>query len=272
MSGRQLSRRLLASVCFVQLLAATAGAQDIPYFVLREWIFYDERGRSALERGDYAKAELQFNKAIKQIRPYTNRDPRLMARSYCDLARVLYHQGRYAEAEPLAKWALSVREADKKATSDAVFRCLYTLGLIHAAQQHFAEAEPLLKRALALQEKNLARGHVNTLVTLDRLAMVYRDQAKYTEAEPLYLRAMAIHERNTPDENLDLAETALHYAVLLRKMNRDGRGRQVGSPRPQDPGHGRDQASQSQGRPGREDFEKFQISGPAPTAGTAVSR
>jgi tetratricopeptide (TPR) repeat protein len=208
------------SLCILYLQATPAGAQDIPLGALRDWMIYDEGGRSALEKRDYARAELQFNEAIRQLQPYPATNHRLMARSYCNLARVVYHQRRYAEAEPLAKWALSVREADNKASDDAVFQALYTLGLIHSAQQHFAEAEPLLKRALALQEKTLPTGHVNTLVTLDRLALVYREQGKYKEAEPLYLRAVAIHERKTPDENLDLAETAEQYARLLRKMNR----------------------------------------------------
>jgi len=215
-----MSYRLLASLCILYLHATSAAAQNIPLETLRYWMEYDERGRSYFDSGDYAKAEIQFHEAIRQLQPYPATNHRLMARSYCGLARVLHHQGRSAEAEPLAKWALSVREADKKASDDAVFQALYTLSLIHSAQQHFAEAEPLLKRALALQEKVLPTGHVNTLVTLDQLALVYREQGKYKEAEPLYLRAVAIHERKTPDENLDLADTADQYAGLLRKMNR----------------------------------------------------
>jgi len=220
MRSRHMSHPLLASVCILCLQANAARAQSIPLETLRYWMEYDARGRSYLDKGDYARAEIQFHEAIRQLQPYRATNHRLMARSYCDLARVLYHQGRYAEADPLAKWALSVREVDQQATADALFQCLYTLGSIRAAQQHFTEAEPLLKRALALQEKFLGADRVNTIITLDRLAMVYQEQGKYTEADLLYVRAVAIHERKTPDENLDLAETARHYAVLLRKMNR----------------------------------------------------
>ena len=49
--------------------------------------------------------------------------------------RALYQQARYAEAEPLAKWALSVRVADRYARPEAVFQCLFTLGAIDSAQQ-----------------------------------------------------------------------------------------------------------------------------------------
>ena len=157
-----------------------------------------------------------------------------MARSYCELARVLYHQKRYADAEPLARWALSVRDSDKKARPDAVFQCVYTLALIQSAQKHYGEAERLFKRALALQEKNLGRDHINSNLILDQLATVYVEQAKYAEAEPLYLRSIAIDERKTPDENLELAETAEKYAASLRLMKRPTMPA-GGCPRPGDP-------------------------------------
>jgi tetratricopeptide (TPR) repeat protein len=212
---------LLTTLFIMSMQCAPAYAQQvIPTNALRNWMWYIDHGLADLENGASVLAASRFIHAIHEIEPYPWANRRLMARTYCELARALYQQARYAEAEPLAKWALSVVEADKKTTSNAVFQCLYTLGLIHAAQQHFADAEALLKRALVLQEKNLPAGHINTLITLDRLAMVYREQSKYKEAESLYLRAVAIHERKEPDENLDLADTALGYAVLLRKMKR----------------------------------------------------
>jgi tetratricopeptide (TPR) repeat protein len=183
-------------------------------------MWYSEGGRADLEKGEYARAEIKLNLAIREIKPYPGGNRKLMARTYCDLARVLYYQKRYVEAEPLAKWALSVRDADNTSSSDGVFQCLFTLASIHSAQKHFTDAEPLLIRALALQEKELSPGHVNILPTVERLAMVYREQGKYKEAEPLYLRALAIHERHTPGENLNLADTAEQYAIMLRRMNR----------------------------------------------------
>ena len=95
-------------------------------------MWYNENGWKDIEKGRYDRAEQKFNMAIKEIQPYSPANRKLMARSYCDLARVLYYQERYADAEPLAKWALSVRDADKKASPDSVFQCLFTLASIHA--------------------------------------------------------------------------------------------------------------------------------------------
>jgi tetratricopeptide (TPR) repeat protein len=198
--------------------ALPAVAQEMPLGVVSDWRFYNDAGWRCLNRGDYALAEERFNLAIRELRPYFPASSRLMARSYCDLARVLYHQGRYAEAEPLAKWALSIREADKKTAPEVLFQCNYTLGLIHAAEDHYTDAEPLLKKAIALQEKAIGEEHANMAVTLEHLAALYTDMQRYSQAEALYRRVIAIEERRRPDENPDLAETETHFAELLRRM------------------------------------------------------
>lgn len=213
---RQCWSALVALVFCVCTLPAAA--QEIPLGVISDWKFYNDAAWRCLNRGDFALAEDRLNLAIKELKPYFPKSARLMARSYCDLARVLYHQGRYAEAEPLAKWALTVRESDSKTAPEVLFQCTYTLGLIHAAQAHYTDAEPLLKRAIALQEQSIGEDHVNMAVTLEHLAALYTDMQRYRQADSLYKRVIAIHERRSPDVNLELAETETHYAELLRRM------------------------------------------------------
>ena len=212
--------RLAAPVLLVLFFGTPAPAQNVPLDALSKWMWYNETGWEDIEKGKYDRAEQMFRRAVQELEPYSPANRKLMARTYCDLARVFYYQKRYADAEPLAKWALSVRDADKKSSADSVFQCLFTLASIQTAQERYADAEPHFRRALALQEKEFALDHVNLLVTLDRLAFVLRNQGKYHEAEPLYLRAIAIHERKTPDENLGLADTISQYVIVLRKLNR----------------------------------------------------
>jgi tetratricopeptide (TPR) repeat protein len=212
---------LLTTLFIMSMQCAPAYAQQvIPTNALRNWMWYIDHGLADLENGASVLAASRFIDAIHEIEPYPSANRRLMARTYCELARALYQQARYTEAEPLAKWALSVREADRNARPEAVFQCLFTLGSIHTAQKHYADAEPLFRGALALQELVLPEGDVKTLTTLDALARVLREQGKYSEAESLYLRAVAVLERFTPDENLDLAYTAGQYAINLRLMKR----------------------------------------------------
>ena len=211
----------LFSVCLaIGLGQAAAFAQDNHLGALREWLRHTEEAANFRDKGDYIKAEQRLNMAIREIRPYLPETRRNLARSYSELARVLYHQKRYADAEPLARWALSVRESDAKAKPDTVFQCVYALALIQSARKQHAEAESLFKRSLALQEENLGPDHINSNLILNQLATVYVEQKKYTDAEPLYVRSIAILERKRPTENLDLAETAEKYAALLGLMNR----------------------------------------------------
>jgi tetratricopeptide (TPR) repeat protein len=198
--------------------AIAAGDPEIPLGIIGDWRFYNDAGWRCLYKGDLELAEQRFSLAIKALRPYYPTSARLLARSYCDLARVLYHEGRYAEAEPLAKWALGVREADKNTTPEVLFQCNYTLGLIEAAEGHYTDAEPVLKKAIALQEKALGEDHINSAVTLEHLAALYTDMQRYTQAESLYKRVIAIEERMRPAENHELADTVSHYAELLRRM------------------------------------------------------
>jgi hypothetical protein len=226
MEGLVMSQRQnLTGLCAVSLAfglgPAAAFAQGNHFGALYEWMRNTEEAARFVDKGDYVKAEQRLNLAIKEIRPFLPETRLNMARSYCELARVLYHQKRYADAEPLARWALSVRESDKYGKPESVFQCVYTLAMIQAAQKHHAEAERLFKRSLALQEENLGRDHINSNLILNQLAIVYVEQAKYADAEPLYLRSIAIHERKSPAENLDLADTADTYATLLHLMKRD---------------------------------------------------
>jgi tetratricopeptide (TPR) repeat protein len=200
--------------------STAAFAGDTHLRALRYWMQATGEAAAAFQRGDDARAQERLTAAIAEIRPYLPETQGIMARTYCELARVLYHQRRYAEAEPLARWALSVRDSDNMARPDAVFQCVYVFALIELALKHYAEAEPLLKRALVLQEHNLGPQHINSVVILDELARVCAEQAKFSAAESLYQRSIAIQERETGGENLDLAATADQYASLLARMKR----------------------------------------------------
>jgi tetratricopeptide (TPR) repeat protein len=222
MRNRQWLIRLLLGFVSISGMTVPALAREdsIPLDVLRIWQHHNNNGWRQLDQGNYVKAAERFDLAIKEIRPYERIARRLLARSYCDLARALYHQERYAEAEPLAKWALTVRDEDKKAKPDSVFQCLYVLAMIQKAQKHYADAEPLLKRAIALQDEHVGAGHVASAVTLDQLAMVYSEQGKNEEAALVYRRVLAIYEKSNPDENLDLADCAERFSALMEKMHR----------------------------------------------------
>jgi tetratricopeptide (TPR) repeat protein len=223
--GSDMSRhgRLIQCLGFLFSLSLTPSVLAQPHHLraLSDWIAHQQEASKCFQNGDLSGAEERLKLAIKDIRPYLPETRRIMAKNYCDLAHVLYYEQRFDEAEPLARWALSVRDDDKQARPDAILHCLYVLGRIQCARKSYAEAEQLHLRSLAIQEKIWGRDHINSIPTLDQLAIVCIGQASYSHAESLYLRSIAILERDTPTDYLALAETAEKYAVLLRLMKRN---------------------------------------------------
>ena len=74
-----------------------------------------------------------------------------------DLAVLYKEQGRYAEAEPLYKRALSICEKALGPDHPFVAQSLNNLAELYAIQGRYAEAEPLFKRSLAIRKGAWAR-------------------------------------------------------------------------------------------------------------------
>ena len=97
----------------------------------------------------------------------------------------LYLRARYAEAEPLFRRALAIREAALGPDHPDTATSLNNLAVLLRAQGRYAEAEPLLRRALAIREAALGPDHPDTAISLNNLAVLLQAQGRYAEAEPL---------------------------------------------------------------------------------------
>jgi tetratricopeptide (TPR) repeat protein len=87
------------------------------------------------------------------------------------------NQGRYAEAEPLYRHGLAIREKAPGPEHPDVGNSLTNLGLLYLAQNRYAEAEPLYKRGLAIREKTLGSEHPDVATSLTNLAALNHAQA-----------------------------------------------------------------------------------------------
>ncbi len=73
------------------------------------WETYAAAGVKAYQQGNYPEAEKYLAAAVKEAEGFGPQDPRL-ATSLNNLAGLYHAQGKYAEAEPLHKRALAIRE------------------------------------------------------------------------------------------------------------------------------------------------------------------
>jgi len=104
-------------------------------------------------------------------------------------------QGNYAEAEPLHKRALAIREEALGPDHTDVAASLSNLAGVYHGEARYAEAEPLYNRALAIFEKSLGPDDPEIAAVLNNLAALYRDEGRYAEAKPLYRRSLEIAEK-----------------------------------------------------------------------------
>jgi CHAT domain-containing protein/Tfp pilus assembly protein PilF len=131
-----------------------------------------------------------------------------------------YQQGRYADAEPLFRRSLAIREKALGPDHPDVAQSLNNLARLYREQGRYADAEPLYKRSLAIYEKALGPDHPDVATSLNNLATLYRNQGRYADAEPLYKRSLAIYEKALGPDHPDVARSLNNLAELYRNQGR----------------------------------------------------
>ena len=93
----------------------------------------------------------------------------------------LYGEGKYAEAEPLAKRSLELSLKKNGPDHPDTATSLNNLAVLYGSQGKYDLAEPLYERALAISEEALGPDHPSTIQTDNNLAgMQAEREAKAT--------------------------------------------------------------------------------------------
>ena len=210
---------LFAVIVGLAFVSTVGGAPEagLPWEVMSDWRHYNNTGWQAFQRGKLERAEQAFRIAIARMKPYEATQPVFLARSYTDLARVLNRKGRSADAAPLARWALAVREKVPGKNSESLCESLELVSKIEVERGRLSEVEPLLKRVVVIREKMLGAGHRDLIPSLEALADVYSRMNRLEEAEPIYRRALALREATQAD-SIKLAEEQEKQAAMLNLM------------------------------------------------------
>ena len=178
------------------------------------------RAASFLETQQYDSAIVVARQALREVENTVGVDPTSVAAAAHALGVCHYHNGEYAEAEPLYKRALEIYEKALGPEHPDLATNLNNLARLYQAQGRYAEAEPLHKRALAIREKALGPEHPDVAASLNNLALLYRAQGRYAEAEPLYKRALAIDEKALSPDHPGLATDLNNLASLYQAQGR----------------------------------------------------
>jgi tetratricopeptide (TPR) repeat protein len=212
--------RAMILVATIGLQSGTSTIGEIPTDVFIDWSFHNDAGWLAISRDRLDVAEKEFGAAIRKIQPYAQADPRLMARTYNDLAWVLYRQGRPQDAGPLADWALVVRERRLGRDSEAVAQTLYLLGLIESDLGHLDLAEARISRMLAIHEARTGADSDKTIESRLQLAPVQIERRKFAQAESTLNRVLKLDTKALDENSLYRALALAEFADLEKARGR----------------------------------------------------
>ena len=183
-----------------------------------------ERTVSALNRTFPEEVEFSTWPRCERLLPHTKVAAKLIEKwdiTFEEAARLLnqaayfcYEQGQYADAEPLYRRSLVIRERCLGAGNLDVAQSLNNLALLYSTQGRYTEAEPLFKQSLAIRERVLGAGHPYVAMSLNNLGELYRLQGRYGEAETRLKRSLVIKEGEQNPNPVSLAWTLDHLSLL----------------------------------------------------------
>ncbi len=173
-------------------------------------------GTMARTMGEYRQAEVWLGRLL-ELRE-AGKDELALARVQHDLAWLYHNQARYAEAEPLYRRSLAIKEKSLGKDHPDVAATLNNLAELYRTQGRYAEAEPLYRRSLAIRESKLGKDHPAVATALNNLAELYKAQGRYAEAEPLYTRSLSIFKAKLPADHPTITTVQKNYNALKQKM------------------------------------------------------
>ncbi len=182
----------------VGLVCLAAAAVGYTFLQGSSWETHMAAGAKAYQQGNYPEAEKQFAAAVKEAEQFGPEDPRLTT-TFNNLAVLYKAQGRYAEAEPLYKRSLAIREKALGPEHRKLALAFNNLATLYQAQGKYANAEPLYKRALAIWEKALGPEHPDVATALENYAALLRKTERSGEANRMELRAKAIRAKHAKE-------------------------------------------------------------------------
>jgi tetratricopeptide (TPR) repeat protein len=137
-----------------------------------------------------------------------------------ELAKYLFINALYADAEPLMRRALKIDEAAFGESHPTVAIYLNNLAQLLKDTNRLKEAEPLMRRALQIDEEAFGESHPDVAIDLDNLAQLLQATNRLKEAEPLMRRALQIDEAAFGEFHPRVASHLNNLAQLLQDTNR----------------------------------------------------
>ena len=129
----------------------------------------------------------------------------------------LHHAGKFADARPLAKEALTLREAALGPTDPLIAESLNTLGVI-LQESDYKAARPLLERALKIRQGAFPPVHSAIAESLTNLSRTLYAGGQFAEARPLLEHAVHIRETALSPTAPEVAVSLIHLSIVVSQL------------------------------------------------------
>ena len=182
----------------------------------REGLSYQDNGNYERGMNDFRQALDYYQRAMTILDSLRENFPD-SATTLNDMGLVYVYQGKYADAVPLIKRAVEIREDSLGSNNLSVAEVLGNLAECYKSLGKYDEAEPLYERALKIREELLPPDDPDRAQSLKYLGVLYSEQSRYAEAKDRLNEAKRIWEISPEiyQKRLDLISN--YFAIIYRK-------------------------------------------------------
>lgn len=166
------------------------------------------------EAGETGTYSLHWHNATQQ------EQKRAEADSLEQQVLALYQQGRYAEAIPIAKRSLTLRQQVLGEEHLDIAASLTNLAALYEEQGKYEQAEPLFRQVLEMTQNILGEENLEVAVAKNNLAFVYESQGQYDKAANLYRQALELFQKLLDTEHIHVARSFENLASVYSSQNR----------------------------------------------------
>jgi len=162
--------------------------------------------------GEYEKAELLYEKALKIREELLGEKHSDTARSYNNLANVYHLKGEYEKAELLYEKALKISEEVLGEKHPDTASSYNNLASLYDSKGEYEKAEPLFEKALKIREEVLGEKHPDTATSYGNLGLLYRDKKLCRKAKEFL------------EKCIEVVKTLDYFEISLLDIRRELKG------------------------------------------------
>ncbi len=147
-------------------------------------------------------------------------DPQTEAELKYTIAVILQNNGRTADAEPLARESLEIRQRLFPGDHPDVAKSLSTLGIVREDMGRVAEAKAYYQRSLDMRRRLFSGDHEDIASSLNNLAAAYKGLNRHAEAEKLFREALDMRRRLVTGDHPEVATGMANLATTWLQLGR----------------------------------------------------